>query len=258
MNRYERLARRSVKSLTGLGDARHEMVGPRILIYHQVGTELGREMEVTVDSFAAQMEHVQRLRPSSLDDALGELSNRLVVTFDDGYSDTRSTAFPLLREWRIPFVLYLATSSIETGNPLTPLGAQPLTWDEIGEMLDSGLMTVGAHTHTHLDLRSASMAQVEDEIAASDDLFDRRLGLVARHFAYPWGFWGAAADRAIRARYESAVLGGHPSPTFDDRFRLNRIPIQSTDSYRGFLGKLKHGGRSEERLRRILKGYDGP
>lgn len=259
MNEFERFGRRSVKSVAAMLDVRHDFVGPRILIYHQVGSELGREMEVTVDSFASQMAHLHDLEPLTIDELPGDQSNRPLVTIDDGYRDTRTTAFPILREWEIPFVLYLATASIETGEPLGPaVGAEPLTWDEIGQMLDSGLVTVGAHTHSHLDLRGASAHQVEDEIAASDDLLDRRLGLVARHFAYPWGFWGVDADRVVRTRYESAVLGGNPAPRFDDPFRLTRIPIQSTDSHRLFLGKLRHGGRSEERLRRRLKGYDGP
>ena len=80
----------------------------------------------------------------------------VVLTFDDGFEDVYDNAFPLLRERGIPFVLYLSTLPIETGEPLNlhyP-EARPLMWDQINEMIDSGLVTVGAHTHTHPDLRT--------------------------------------------------------------------------------------------------------
>jgi peptidoglycan/xylan/chitin deacetylase (PgdA/CDA1 family) len=138
------------------------------------------------------------------------------------------------------------------------VGAEPLTWDEIGHMHASGLVSIGAHTHSHLDLRTATPNQVEDEIARSDELIARNVGVVPQHFAYPWGYWGAEADPVLRSRYRSCVLGGSPSPRFDDVHLVPRIPVQSTDSFGGFQAKLRHGGRSEERLRRTLKGYRGP
>ena len=126
-------------------------------------------------------------------------AERLVVlTFDDGYRDNYTTAFPLLKELGLPFTLYLATDSIETGVPLgPPSGAEPLSWEQIGTMLESGLVTVGAHTHRHLDLRQLSIDEVESELGTSDDLIEKRLGIRPLHFAYPWGFWSPTSDRAV-------------------------------------------------------------
>lgn len=135
-----------------------------------------------------------------------------VLTFDDGYADLFEVAFPLLVRDNLPFVLYLATSHVESGEPMSP-GATPLTWDEIGTMNESGLMSLGAHTHQHLDLRRASLHKVEEDLGLSDELISRRVGVNPRHFAYPWGYWSPIADTVVRSRYDSAALGvGHPSP----------------------------------------------
>ncbi|MEX1125917.1 MAG: polysaccharide deacetylase family protein, partial [Acidimicrobiia bacterium] len=188
-------------------------------------------------------------------------SERLVVlTFDDGYRDTYTTAFPLLHEDGLPFTLYLATDSIETGRPLgPPEKAEPLSWDQIGMMLGSGLVTVGAHTHRHLDLRYLSVDEVEDELGTSDDLIETRLGVRPTHFAYPWGFWSPSADSAVSRRYASAALGGSARPpNRPEPHLLHRYPVQLSDGYRFFGARLRGGLRLEETIRRRLKGYNGP
>ena len=175
--------------------------GPRILIYHQVGADLGRQMEVRVEDFTAQLDWlVENRAVVTLDEALSRWtepgSEQLVaLTFDDGYRDTYSTAFPVLRDRGLPFTVYLATESIETGVALGPVpGAEPLAWQELEVMKESGLMTVGAHTHRHVDLRQISRDAVDEELGTSDQLIADRLGITPAHFAYPWGFWSATAD----------------------------------------------------------------
>ena len=144
--------------------------GPRILIYHQVEAGLGRQMEVTKDAFIAQLEWLdQHGVIVDLDSAVAargsaHAERRFVLTFDDGYDDFYRNGYPELVRRNMPFVLYLTTGPVETRRPLFPGGqAEPLTWDQVSDMAESGLMTLGAHTHTHLDVRAASRAEIEDE-----------------------------------------------------------------------------------------------
>ncbi|MDP9495795.1 MAG: polysaccharide deacetylase family protein, partial [Actinomycetota bacterium] len=145
------LARTAVKTASTLTDAfLPPPPGPRVLIYHQVEAGLGREMEVRLDDFRRQIAWLSANREVvELGEALVRwaepASERLVVlTFDDGYRDTFTTAFPLLLDRGFPFTLYLATESIETGVSLGPgVRAEPLSWDQVGTMLESGLLTVG-------------------------------------------------------------------------------------------------------------------
>ncbi len=240
--------------------------GPRILIYHQVEAGLGRQMEVSLEDFRRQMEWLSaNLHVVDLGEALVRWhspgSQQLVVlTFDDGYRDTFETAFPVLSESGLPFTIYLATESIETGIPLGPAeGADPLTWDQIGVMLESGLVTVGAHTHRHSDLRKLSTEAVEEELGLSDDLIEMRLGVRPTHFAYPWGFWSSSADSPVKERYSSAALAGSRRPTKDlNPHLLRRYPIQLSDGFRFFRARLRGGLRLEEIIRRRVKDYTGP
>lgn len=240
--------------------------GPRVLIYHQVGAELGRQMEVTTRNFRRQLDWLSRNRQVvDLETAIAQWqepgSDHLaVLTFDDGYRDTYETAFPLLSELGLPFTLYLATEPVETGIPLGPSeGAPPLTWDQISDMIGSGLVTVGAHTHRHVDLRYLAANEIEMELTRSDELIESRLGIQPVHFAYPWGYWSAEAEPFVRRRYRSAVLGGTPRPqSAPDPLRLHRYPVQRSDGFSSFEPRLVGGFRLEEAVRRRLKGYSGP
>lgn len=240
--------------------------GPRLLIYHQVGVDLGREMEIPTDVFIEQLDWMEQHGTIvSLDEALRERgslhADRLfTLGFDDGYLDLFTTAFPIMAERGIPFTLYLTTDPVETRRPLTPGGqADPLDWDQINTMLGSGLVTLGAHTHRHVDLRGLHAAQIEDELDTSNRLIEENTSVTVRHFAYPKGYWDGDAERLVRARYHSAVLGGGPPVTEStDLLRLHRIPIQRSDGFFFFKRKLLTGMPAEEWVRRKLEGYVGP
>lgn len=260
-----RLTRRALKvALAAPELAAKRRSGPRILIYHQVGTNLGREMEVATETFASQLDHLEAegsIVP--LDDAVSRIGtpgdDRLfVLTFDDGYADMYANAFPLLLEHSVPFTLYVTTLPVEDPSVSRP-GALPLNWEQLEEMSDSGLATVGAHTHTHPDLRFLDPDIVVDELDESNALIHDRLGVEPRHFAYPKGWWSAGAEPEVRKRYATAVLGEGPSNILGtDHCRLHRIAVQKSDGIRFFKRKLATGLVLEDRIRRMVRRYDGP
>lgn len=244
-----------------LVDAPH---GPRILIYHQVGAGLGRQMEVTPSDFEWQLQWLsENCDVVDLDTAASRWhesdTDRLVVlTFDDGYMDTYTTAWPLLREFGFPFTLYLSTEHI--GGAGLSGRDQPLGWGEIESMMSSGRLTLGAHTHRHTDLRTVTTDQAEEELETSDGIIDSRLGVRPRHFAYPWGYWSESADPVVRRRYVTATLGAPPlrRPSSYDPHMIYRFPVQLSDGRRWFRARLSRGLVFEEELRRRIRRYRGP
>ena len=258
------LVRLAAKSVFAAGDLLlPRLRGPRILIYHQVGTNLGREMEVTRQDFVSQLDWMQnsgRIVPfeTALAARGAEGSDKLyVLTFDDGYRDVYEMAWPLLQERQLPFLLYLTTAPIESQRPLGHEQAEPLEWDQIGEMLASGLLTLGAHTHTHPDLRLCETNEIELELATCDGIIEKRTSHRPRHFAYPWGYWSERADAVTRLRYETAALGGPVvSDPFTDGHLVPRLPVQRSDGFGFFKARMRNGLRLEERTRRRLRGYD--
>jgi peptidoglycan/xylan/chitin deacetylase (PgdA/CDA1 family) len=238
--------------------------GPRILIYHQIGAGSGFQMDLAPAVFRGHVDWLQgQGRIVGLGSALSgaddlDSDRNYVLTFDDGYADFYENGFPLLRDRGIPFTLYLTSGHIETGELLHE-GDRPLTWDMVREMLESGLVTLGAHTHTHPDLRGMTMAAVEGEIAKSNELIEARTGRRPHHFAYPKGYWDPQAEVVIRQHYDTAVLGaGAPVTAATDPYRIHRVAIQAADRYLFFKRKIRGGMRLEERARMVAKGYRHP
>lgn len=260
------ISRVAAKGVFALGDlVLPRPAGPRLLIYHQVGTDHGHQMEVDEAHFASHLAWLQdNYELTNLETAVSRWeepgSERLVVlTFDDGYRDVYATAFPMLREREVPFVLYISTGLVGSPSGGDAFAGDPLSWDEIAEMAGSGLLTVGAHTHSHPDMRQISVAQAADELDESDGIIEEKVGVRPRHFAYPYGFWSTSADALVRDRYATAVLGGKPRPSPGlDPHLIHRYPVQKSDGELFFRARVRRGLGLEEIVRRRIKGYRGP
>jgi peptidoglycan/xylan/chitin deacetylase (PgdA/CDA1 family) len=197
----------------------------------------------------------------SLDGALdrlagdpGEGPDPVVVTFDDGTADFADQGLPILVEHRVPATLYLATDFIERGRSFPDAGT-PLSWAAVADAVSTGLVTVGSHTHTHALLDRLPSAQVAGELDRSVALIGDRVGVEARHFAYPKAVPGsAAADGAVRARFASAALAGTRTNRYGvtDPHRLARSPVQVGDGLRFFACKASGGMRLEDDLRALV------
>ena len=239
--------------------------GPRILIYHQVGSGRSHEMDIPVATFRRQLDWLQSHGEIlALEDALdrrGEPGshNHFVLTFDDGYEDVYRLAFPIMEQRGLPFTLYLTTGPIERPSDFPTWPGEPLAWQSVRSMMESGLVTVGGHTHRHPDFRQISQGEVADELDRSNDLIADRSGVPPLHFTYPKGWWAPHAHQEVQIRYKTATLGAGQSITgSSDLHLLHRVPVQRSDSGPLFARKMRTGGRTEDRLRRRLRGYEGP
>jgi peptidoglycan/xylan/chitin deacetylase (PgdA/CDA1 family) len=153
-------------------------------------------------------------------------------------------------------VLYLTTHPVESQQPLSDARAAPLKWHHVEEMLSSGLLTLGSHTHTHPDLRHLPAGEVERELETSDELIQRRVSYRPRHFAYPWGYWSPGTDGLVRQRYQTAALGAPVTAVpFRDSHLVPRLPVQRSDGLVFFRRRMRNGLRIEERVRRRLRRY---
>ena len=188
----------------------------------------------------------------SLDAALdrldaGDASPSVVLTFDDGFDDVYVNAWPLLRERGVPFTVYLASgfvggTMVWEGSTAKGAAGRGMTWGQLGEMVDSGLCTVGNHTHSHVRPESLS----SDELDACTDTLREHLGVTPTHFTYPWGIPVPAMEGTLRDRFRSASTGHLGRNTSDtDRMRLRRVPVRQSDPDTFFAASSSVGwGRS--------------
>ena len=114
---------------------RRAVGGRRVLIlsYHRVVADFAREAKRSLYTLNIEQKtfrrHLEVLQEShdvvSLDDALSVLNGTsqaardvAVITFDDGYRDVYAHAFPVMRDLRVPGVVYVPSGFIGTGRRL--------------------------------------------------------------------------------------------------------------------------------------------
>lgn len=195
-----------------------------ILMYHSVvrdGVHCNDYM-VTQETFRSQIqwlvdEGYTTILPSQLVSGEALPEKALLLSFDDGYADNYELAFPVLREFGCKAVVSVITSYIEEGDPAF------LTWEMCREMMDSGLIEIGSHTHSLHALPGLQQREGEaqedyevrvfPDIQRSIDLIEEKLGQTPIFFAYPHGIADEWAFGFIHERFPVTVLtwsGGNP------------------------------------------------
>lgn len=241
-----------------------------ILMYHSISDESESNhpyywINTSPERFAEQMRFLveNEYKVISLTDAaqllgtglnaqdqqadLDSQSRYAVVTFDDGFADFRTFAFPILAEHGFSATVFLPTGFIsDSGSTLK--GKMCLRWCEVRELAESGVR-FGSHTITHPKLRDIPWDQVGKELRESKNILEDRLGTEVESFSYPYAF--PEDDRLFQSRlgaflgelgYSNGVttmvgiaIGG------DDRLFLKRIPVNSGDDPAFFPAKLEGG-----------------
>jgi peptidoglycan/xylan/chitin deacetylase (PgdA/CDA1 family) len=163
-----------------------------VLMYHHVqSAEAAAKnqtgLTVTTPVFRSQMEYLKQHGYISVgaeqllqffDNGVGLPAKAVLLTFDDGYEDFYTDAFPVLREMDFKAVMFLPTGLME--NP------DYLRWEQIEEMRRSGLVLFANHTWSHKNVRSTIAVAMEEMRTADEQLSSRGLN-VPKVFAYPYG-----------------------------------------------------------------------
>jgi len=256
---YARRVRRPLKRVLPLLEpGRRDAQGATLLIYHRVGGGSSDELDVDPAELAKQLDVLSQHDVVPLDAALdrlddGDPSPSVVLTFDDGFEDVYQHAWPLLRDRRLPFTVYLASAYAGAsmrwdGSTATGTG-RGLTWDQLREMTESGLCTLGNHTATHCVPHLMS----EQELDTCSDTVELQLGMRPRHFAWTWGVPVPSVLPAVRERFRSAATGGLGRNTPDvDRHALTRVPVRRTDPISFFAAKIRGDLRPERAYAAIV------
>lgn len=239
--------------------------GITVLIYHRVGGGSDSAVDLAVDAFEAQAEHLAaHHRVLSIDDAVAELGAPadhaapdprpgVVITFDDGTTDFADHVVPVLERHRLPATLYVATQFVDEETEF-PWGAPPISWSALRDSLATGLVTIGSHTHSHWLLDRLEAERIAADLDTSIELIRHHLGVDPQHFAYPKALPGSPrAEIEVRRRFRSAALAASRvnRPGHTDLHRLWRTPIQTTDGFEFFAAKAGGGLRLEGELRAL-------
>jgi peptidoglycan/xylan/chitin deacetylase (PgdA/CDA1 family) len=195
----------------------------------------------------------------------------VAITFDDGFQTVYTRAFPVLKELEAPATVFVNTAYLDSDAPF-PFDAWgvacrrrapdeaylPLTTRQCREMVATGLVEIGAHTHTHADFRGRP-EEFQHDLQLSVDIIRRLFDPPLVTFAFPYGGThdGFAGDELAHAARATGVACGLTTECAlvdpqSDPFRWGRFNAFPWDTSRTLAAKLSDWYSWAPRLRKRL------
>ena len=177
-----------------------------ILTYHYIRTVtnpkdvLGVRLSVTPTVFEEQLKILRdnNYQSITLDDLRASWEGKyampkkpIILTFDDGYDDFYTNAYPLLQKYQIKATAYIVPNFLNKAHYMTSA--------QIIELSQSPLITIAAHTMNHVDLRTTNKKTSMREILGSKMVLERLIGKTVHHFAYPSGKYTKYIVKAVKS-----------------------------------------------------------
>ncbi|HET9766832.1 MAG TPA: polysaccharide deacetylase family protein, partial [Thermoanaerobaculia bacterium] len=189
----------------------------------------------------------------------------LLLTFDDGYADFRSTVAPLLLAHGFSATVFLVTDLVggvaewdrALGDP-APL----MSWTDVSELAARGF-SFGSHGASHRKLSRLSSAELREEGIRSRDAIAKRLGRAPTAVCYPHGDGGGLVGHTLAAcGYQLGFLGGERAcRTTEHPMAVPRLTVRRDDdlaSFRRKLGEAADRSRSGWRAERSAVSAGNP
>lgn len=158
--------------------------------------------------------------------------NPVVITFDDGYRDFYTDAFPILRKYQAKATAYIIPNFLNRPNYMFS--------SQVEEIIKSGLVEIGAHTLNHVYLKGMTDQRAYDEIAGSKLELEKKFGISVVSFAYPYGAFNQETEKLVKeAGFKTAVS------------TILGTTLSKQNRY--FIYRIRPGYRTEIQLTKYLK-----
>lgn len=226
-----------------------EPVSVPILAYHRFGPTVADSMTITTPVFEAHLkylkEHGYTVIPlqALVDYRLGKAPppppHSVVITFDDGHRSVYEVALPLIKQYQVPVTLFIYPSAISNSH-----APYAMTWEQLQELVATGLFTVQSHTYWHPNFKQEKkrLTPAEyDKIVATQ--LQKSRAVLAKHFggnidllAWPFGIYDdQLLDSAQKAGYVAAfTIDGRQARAQDRMLALPRFLMNNSQQGKVF------------------------
>lgn len=135
---------------------------------------------------------------------INTFKNRVAITFDDGLEDVYAIAYPMLKNKDIPFTIFIVTEFLDTEGYITT--------EQLIEMSNDPLVTVGAHGVSHEMLLKLSSEQRWEEISGSKKRLEKLINREIRLFAYSHGQYDNECIEMVKEAGYRGAFGARGLP----------------------------------------------
>lgn len=204
-----------------------------VLMYHRFGDGRTPSTNIRLDQLDAHIAELQRggyhvLPLPEVVEALRSgrsLPDKAVaITVDDAWASTYRHAWPRFKAAGFPFTVFVVTDETDRG------GTEYMTWPQLRELADSGLVTIGSQGAAHPHMAAIPAAAAMGDLSRAAERFAAELGRVPDLVAWPFGETAAAVMDLGRMAGFKAGFGQHSGVAWakSDSFYLPRFALNET------------------------------
>ena len=214
-----------------------------VLNYHKIANE-HKSLSVTLDDFEQHMKWLQEygftcITPGQLYDFVAngaDLPEKpVLITFDDGYKDNYTNAFPIMKKYGMKGTIFVVTGFLGVYDNY-------LTWDKAKELLEAGF-NIESHTYSHKSMTEASDEDITKELVKSRQTIKEKLGIDSDFMAYPTGTYNLhIAELVKEAGYKGAFTIKYDNVSRDSNvYALERVPVfHTSETNKDFWERLQY------------------
>ncbi|MFA6423217.1 MAG: polysaccharide deacetylase family protein [Patescibacteria group bacterium] len=195
-----------------------------ILMYHYIrnfndpNDKVGTNLSVSLQSFDSQMKYLKDNDYTSInfnDLITKNFPNKsVIITFDDGYNDAFTGAYPILKKYNLFGVFYIITNKIGSDGYVS--------WNDLKEM-SQNKMIIASHSLDHPNMINLEKEKIEKELIESKLALETNLNIKVTDFCYPSGKYSTAnIEELKKTGYNSAVTT--KSGVSDQNSKLFELP----------------------------------
>lgn len=209
-----------------------------IVMFHKFGVDTSPSTNIRMEQLHAFVKYIKQegftVLPLTqvveyMQDNTPLPEKTVVITIDDAHKSLYTHAYPVFKEAKFPFTVFLSSREVGLGNFLS--------WDNITEMAQHGV-DFQAHTHTHPHMQTLSADEVVKEITTNVDLITKHTGIKPTIFAYPYGEASTDVIHQVKTLGFKAGFSQH-SGVFNKTSNMFYAPRFSINERYGTLNRLK-------------------
>lgn len=220
-----------------------------VIMYHNIGLEQGFNT-VAVKDFIEQLSYLKKnFEIVSIDKYISEMTsdrNYVVITVDDAYRSFKELVLPILKELRIPAIVFVPVDHVGKYNSWDrEKRIEIMSWDDLRAVSAEELVTIGSHGNSHKRISLLQDNEITDEIIGSKIRLEEELRVEIKHFSYPFGqlcdFNRYAVDRLKNSGYNSACSTRYGRKNSNNNvYELFRIEVEPADNIESFKRKCEN------------------
>jgi peptidoglycan/xylan/chitin deacetylase (PgdA/CDA1 family) len=200
--------------------------GVIVLMYHRFEENKYPSTNIKIADFIKHIDLAKKngfifIKADDFENHLAKNKNqkKILLTIDDAFKSFYDQAWPILKNKKIPFILFVNTREIGSNGYMS--------WEQIKEISKEKFVHIGNHSYSHDYLIDKANNEIINDINLAIRDFKKNLGYNSPFFSYPFGEYSNNFKSIIKNFGFQYAFGQHSGVADDtkDFFEFPRFSI---------------------------------